>query len=196
MGKTFRNGYFPGINSKRIKIYKKGDKKLHRIQYQNECNWIYKNSDNLELNTNFKSIRVKRSVKICDYGNHPFIFGYCTNTTTNLFDISNKLIDVDSENNTYSMHEFIISDDLEKINMLLHELGESNLWFYTNNIENTINNIKFYVWRNKIVLRHNKIREFCLNNMKKQIYRRNKIGYFKGYDKDDHNKHDILSALF
>jgi len=182
MGKTFKNGYFvTQSNLRRSKqCFKKIDRKRRKIQYKNECDWIYKNYDDLELNTTLKSIRLKKSEELTD-NSYNIKLGYSITTSYKLFDIENSIYKYKyaSKKTTDPPDGFKNYKEEDKIKILIDET----------NYEKKLDTIRLNV-------KHHRFLEYSLKNMKKQLNRRCKIGYFKGHDKDYHNKHEFIGAFY
>lgn len=174
MGKTYKSGFRQTGNSLNYvlkrKLAKKCYKKKIRHQYKKEVVSMLKETDNLNLNTSFKSIPFRRDLSKM-YETHPI--GYCSNCSILIKDaVANVLyhmrhiIKYKYSTDMVIKHENLcngfksLSED-DKIMRLLNEINSQ--------IEND----------DKCLIDT----QTQLKDMKKQLKRRGYVGYFKGHKK-------------
>ena len=170
MGKTFKHGYMILQHSFNSHSRHRIDKKNYRQKKRNLTNSDFRI---LYYEYNYDSIYLSNK-KYCIHKKYllrkPPKIGYCFNTHNNLNDYSNiiypKFTIGDNKLSREIPTSFKNFEEYKKINILIDEME---------NIENYYNYVKI-----------------GLINMKKQIKRRGKIGYFKGHYKINKNENENL----
>jgi hypothetical protein len=161
MGKTFKSGYMSlghSFNSLyNHQCLKKTDRRKRKIKNKYDCDWLYRTCDTPEINMTVKNNPANNTYR------KPFKMGYCPNSSENLDDVKKYIYESCkfTNKNINGLYNYKTLYEREKINILMDEanykIDNGNEWLVS---EIT-----------------------TLKNMEKQIKRRGKIGYFKGYNK-------------
>lgn len=165
MGKTFKHGYLSIGNSfnslQKRKHNKRYDRRKRKLDFKNERSWLveYCESPGITFTISQKHLEWRRC-----WSASPKKIGYCLNTSYDLNYIENYIYGEYSSYNKnvkYPQSGYKNFCERKKVSILLSEMNDFKI---------KCGNV---CWINKYISH--------LNKMNKQLYRRGKIGYFRGH---------------